>query len=107
MKMLTAIVQTKDSADVGQALSEAGIDFTKMATSGGFLRSGNTTLLIGIEDERVDEAIEIIRQNCRRRLEKTPTMMTTATPMAVSHVAEVSVGGAIVFVSDVERFERM
>lgn len=107
MKMLTAIVQTKDSGDVGQALSQAGIEFTRMATSGGFLRSGNTTLLIGIADERVDEAIEIIRQNCRRRLEKAPTMMTTAMPMAVSHVAEVSVGGAIVFVTDVERFEKM
>ena len=105
MKMLTAIVQTKDSADVGQALAEVGVAFTKIATSGGFLRSGNTTLLIGVEDERVDETLDIIRQNCRRRLEKAP--MVTGAPMAVSHMVEVSVGGAIVFVTDVERFEKM
>ena len=106
MKMLTAIVQTKDSADVGQALAEAGVSFTKVATSGGFLRSGNTTLLIGVEDERVDETLEIIRQNCRRRLEKAP-IVTGGAHMAVSHMVEVSVGGAIVFVTDVERFEKM
>ncbi|MBQ8374021.1 MAG: cyclic-di-AMP receptor [Clostridia bacterium] len=107
MKMLTAIVQAKDTADVCQALSESGIEFTKMATSGGFLRSGNTTLLIGLADERVDEAIEIIRKNCRKRMEKVPAMMTTAMPMAVPHTAEVAVGGAIVFVTDVVRFEKM
>ena len=64
MKMITAIVNKKDVNEVGVALSEAGFEFTRMATAGGFLRAGNVTLLIGTEDEKVDDVLAIIRKNC-------------------------------------------
>ena len=102
-----AIVQKKDANELGCALTDAGFEFTKMATSGGFLRSGNVTLFIGTQDERVDEVIGHIRKNCSRRMEIVPPVHASPVPVALSCLTEVPVGGAIVFVSDIERFEKM
>ena len=109
MKMITAIVNKKDAPRVCDALTEKGVEFTKLATTGGFLRAGNTTLLIGIEDERFDATLEIIRKNCARRMEKVPTPPAAEMPITLHnpHVAEVLVGGAIVFVNEVSYFEKM
>ena len=49
MKMITAIVNKKDAGSVCDALMQEGFFFTKMATTGGFLKAGNTTLLIGTD----------------------------------------------------------
>ena len=106
MKMITAIVQKKDGNEVSRALRDAGFEFTKIATVGGFLSAGNVTLLIGTEDEKVDEAIEILRQNCRRRMESVPTVLSVHM-QSLSYATEVLVGGATVFVTDVVRFEKM
>ena len=107
MKMITAIINKKDSGEVCDSLTEAKFYFTKMATTGGFLKAGNVTLLIGTEDDKVDEAIAIIRKNCSRRMEIVPPVHAGPMPAALSYVTEVPVGGAIVFVTDVERFEKM
>ena len=64
MKMITAIVNKKDAGSVCDALTKAGYFFTKMATTGGFLKAGNTTLLIGTDNDKVTAAVEIIRKNC-------------------------------------------
>lgn len=109
MKMVTAIVNKKDTLRVCHALTENGVEFTRLATTGGFLRAGNTTLLIGIDDERLEMTLGLIRKNCARRMEKvsaTPTAGTTI-GMHSQSVAEVMVGGAIVFVNDVSYFEKM
>lgn len=106
MKMITAIVQKKDGNEVGYALRDAGFEFTKIVTVGGFLSAGNVTLLIGTEDERVDEALEILRKNCRRRMENVPAVLA-AHAQSVTYSTEVPVGGATVFVTDVLRFEKM
>jgi uncharacterized protein YaaQ len=63
MKLLIAIVQTADSADVANALLERGFRVTKLASTGGFLRRGSTTMLIGVEDDKVDEVIETIKNS--------------------------------------------
>ncbi len=107
MKMVMAIIQKKDVNDLSCALTDAGFEFTKMASSGGFLRSGNVTLLIGTEDEKVDEVIGHIRKNCSRRMEIVPPVHASPMPVAFSYLTEVPVGGAIVFVSDIKRFEKM
>jgi uncharacterized protein YaaQ len=107
MKMITAIVNTKDSGEVCDALQEAKFTFTKMATTGGFLKSGNVTLLMGVEDERVEEAIQIIRKHCAKRMEPMPGIVSAGVPSFSYYPAEVLVGGATVFVSPVERFEKM
>ena len=108
MKMITAIVNKKDTLKVCQALTNNGIEFTRLATTGGFLRAGNTTLLIGIDDDRLDITLSLIRKNCARRMEKITTPTSVETTMHyTSHVSEVMVGGAIVFVNDVTYFEKM
>ena len=107
MKMITAIVNKRDSGEVCDSLTEAKVTFTKMSSIGGFLRAGNTTLFIGVEDERVDEVIEIIRKHCAKRMEPVPAVISTGMPAFGYYKTEVMVGGATVFVSAVERFEKM
>ena len=105
MKLITAVISKKDSDTVCQALTEGGFYFTKMSSSGGFLRSGNTTVLIGTEEEKVKSAISIIREHCSRRTESVSApIAATAAPGSMSQVV---VGGATVFVTPVEEFEKM
>ena len=107
MKMIKAIVNRKDAKEVCDALTEEKFTFTKMATSGGFLQEGNVTVLIGTEDEKVQEAMEIIREHCARRMETLPSVMSGSVLAFGYHNMEVPVGGATVFVSNVELFEKM
>lgn len=106
MKMITAIINKKDVNEVCGALTRAGFYFTKMSSTGGFLTAGNATLLIGTQAEKVQEAISVIREHCSRREEPIPsTVKMGATGPDVP--AKVVVGGATVFVSDVEEFEKI
>ena len=106
MKLITAIISKKDSDTVCQALTEGGFYFTKMISSGGFLRSGNTTVLIGTEEDKVKTAISIIREHCSKRTENVSTPI--ADPAAAAGtMSQVVVGGATVFVTPVEEFEKM
>ena len=61
MKLIMAIIQDKDSAILSDELVEANVRATKLPSTGGFLRAGNTTFMIGVEDERVDEVLRIIK----------------------------------------------
>ena len=81
MKLIIAIVQDEDSARLVRALMDAGYGVTKLATTGGFLRSGNTTLLVGVEDERFDGAMEVIEKICksRKQIATSPSPMSGAT----------------------------
>ena len=67
MKLILAIVQDKDSNRLSNEFVDAGIRATKLSTTGGFLKAGNTTFIIGIEEERVDEVLDRIRDNCQSR----------------------------------------
>lgn len=107
MKMITAIVNKRDTNDVCDALTQAKFIFTKMASTGGFLKAGNTTLLIGTEDEKVDEAIDIIRKHSAQRMEPLASIVNAGVPSFGYYRTEVPVGGATIFVSPVERFEKM
>ena len=109
MKLVVAIVQGEDAGHTVTALSEAGLSVTKLASSGGFLQQGNATLLVGVEDERVEQVVAVVRANCRERkryLTPMPPMVEPGevfTPFPV----EVQVGGATIFVLDVEQFEKL
>lgn len=107
MKMITAIVNKKDAIEVCDSLTEQKFYFTKMATTGGFLKAGNVTLLIGVDDEKVEEAIDIIRKHCAQRMEPMPSVLNAGMPAFSYYQTEVLVGGATVFVSPIERFEKM
>lgn len=109
MKMITAIINSNDSDAVCSGLHEGGFYFTKMSTTGGFLRSGNTTLLMGTEDDRVSQALDIIRANSRKRTVEAPLpMMPGGMDLEMGlPMSSVAVGGATVFVTAVEQFEKM
>ena len=67
MKLIVAVVQDQDSNRLSAALTKSDFRATKLASTGGFLRSGNTTFLIGTDDSLVPKAAELIRENCRSR----------------------------------------
>ena len=83
MKLIIAIVQDEDSSRLLTSLMNKGFGVTKLATTGGFLKAGNTTLLIGVEDEKVQEAIEAIESVCKSRKQLT-TAHTSASGVSSS-----------------------
>ena len=106
MKLIFAIVSNDDSANVSRQLTREQYSVTRLATTGGFLMSGNTTLLIGVEDEKVDDVIKIIADNSRKRTKMVPSTASFSAGMYAGMPVQVTVGGATIFVMNVERFEK-
>lgn len=108
MKLVIAVVQDKDSNRLLNALLDHNFRATKMASTGGFLKSGNTTFIIGTEDIRVEKALQVIKANCQSR----DQLVTPVSPMGgnadsyIPYPVEVQVGGATVFVLPVEQFHQ-
>ena len=107
MKMIMAVVSGDDSNAVSAALTKARFSVTKLATTGGFLMSGNTTFLIGVDDDKVSEVIDIIAKHSKKRKQMVPSAGLVDVGMYSAFPVEVTVGGAIVFVMNVERFEKV
>jgi uncharacterized protein YaaQ len=103
------VVQERDAGKLMDALTGAQYQATMLASTGGFLREGNSTILIGLEDPQVDEVLEIVRRACRRREQLLTPMPPVVEPVDsyVAYPVKVEVGGAIVFVLDVDRMERI
>ncbi|MDT8715778.1 cyclic-di-AMP receptor [Clostridium sp. 19966] len=108
MKLIIAIVQDDDASDLIDVITEAGFRVTKLATTGGFLKSGNTTLMIGVDADKVDKVIASIEDVCRTRdqVVTSPSSVAGATGVYVPYPVEVEVGGATIFVLDVDKFLR-
>ena len=106
MKLIIAIVSNDDANKVQSELTKNGFSITKLATTGGFLMSGNTTLICGTQDEKVDKAISIIGELSKKRTQMVPSS-TYGTSTYASFPVEVTVGGATVFVTDIERYEKL
>ncbi|MBU5591700.1 cyclic-di-AMP receptor [Clostridium sp. MSJ-4] len=106
MKLIIAIVQDDDAGDVLDVLTEGGFRVTKLATTGGFLKSGNTTLMIGVEEENVKKVLDMIEETCRVRQQvvTSPSPIAGSTGVYVPYPVEVEVGGATIFVVDVDQF---
>jgi uncharacterized protein YaaQ len=109
VKLLIAVVHQEDTTALTDALNDRGISVTKFATSGGFLQHKNVTLMSGIDDERVDEVLALIKENCRTRSEYMNPMPPLVEPgdFFVPYPVEVQVGGATVFIVTVDRFEKL
>ena len=107
MKLVTAIVNKDDSKAVCNELLKAKFYVTRLATTGGFLMAGNMTLMIGTEDERVDECIACISKCCKQRTEIVPGTASLGVGLESTMPIQVTVGGATVFVTNVERFEKL
>src|SRR5699024_11927522 len=104
MKLLIVIVQDQDSLSLVSELTEKDYRVTNIGSRGGFLKSGNTTLLIGVEDEKVDDVLSIVESNCKTR-EITTSLLTVSMPgdTYIPYPLEVRIGGATVFILDVEK----
>ena len=99
------IVNNDDAHFVNTGLTSEGFHITKVSSTGGFLLNGNSTFFIGTEDDRVERALEIIRVHSKKRVKNIPTAMPIGTAGALgSSNTNVSVGGATVFIIDVEKF---
>ncbi|NLE12568.1 MAG: transcriptional regulator [Clostridiales bacterium] len=107
MKLIVAIVNNDDAHSVNTNLSKSGFFVTKIASTGGFLMSGNSTFLIGTQDEEVDHAIDIIGKYSRKRTQPTPVDISYNSAGFGTFPAEVVVGGATLFVLDVEKYVRV
>lgn len=107
MKLITAIVNKDDSNAVQTGLTSKGYTVTRIATTGGFLMAGNVTFILGVEDEKVDDAIEIIAEQSRQRQQLVPPTASYGMGIASAYPLEVTMGGATVFVQNIERFEKM
>ncbi len=105
-KLILAVVQVEDADDALSALTARGLRVTRLASTGGFLRQGNTTLMVGTTAARVGEALEVLRANCRTR---SAHVAVPAEPPSLVHsyLIEVEVGGATVFVLDIAHFEQI
>ena len=108
MKLIMAIVQDKDSNRLANEFIDANIRATKLSSTGGFLKAGNSTFIIGIEDNRVQDALELIKKTCQSRKQyvSTPMSLDISLDGQVPYPVEVEVGGATVFVLPVDGFHQ-
>ena len=109
MKLIYAIIRNDNEDDVISALNKERYSVTKLATTGGFLKKGNITLMIGTADEKVDHAIDIIKTQCGKSQNITVNMPYISGTSMVNYATmpmNVEVGGATIFVVDVARFEK-
>ena len=107
MKLVLAIVSNDDASSVTTALNKENFQVTRLATTGGFLRAGNTTVIVGVEDEDVARCIEIFGNECEKRTEVVPSSASYDIGRYASFPIEVQVGGATIFVLDVEQFHKL
>jgi len=106
MKLIFAIVNKEDASEVSIALTKKKFSVTRLATTGGFLMSGNVTLIIGTQADKVPEVLEIIKEYSKQRKEIVPSTATYGLGVSTAFPLEVTVGGATIFVVDVDRFEK-
>lgn len=109
MKLVVAIVHGEDADRLVSALTEKEYRVTRLQSQGGFLKQSNASVLLGVEDEHVDEVLDTIREKCRSRTQFINPMPPILEPgeFLVPQPVEVTFGGATVFVVDVERYERL
>ena len=108
MKLVISIVSNEDARPLINALMRRGHRATMISTTGGFLREGNATIFVGTEDKALDEVLGIIRDNCHTHTQYVNPLPPVIEPgeMYLPTPVEVEVGGATVFVINVDRFEK-
>lgn len=109
MKLIIAIVQDEDASRLISQLMNDAFGVTKLATTGGFLRAGNTTLLVGVDDDRFQAAMDVIEKVCksRKQIAPSPASMVGMPGSYTPYPIEVVVGGATIFVLTVDQFIKL
>jgi uncharacterized protein YaaQ len=102
-------VQEPDADLVADALVSGGFRFTRVPTAGGFLREGNTTFIIGVDDDRIGDLLGIVRRNATTRMQIVNPMQSAqdAGEARLPFPVEVQVGGATMFMFDLDRVEQI
>ena len=108
MKLAICIVHSRDRGRITDELVKAGFKFTVIGSTGGFLREGNTTILIGLEEQELPTLEKLIGENCQSREQLVNVMPFEAAPPGafIPSPVKVPVGGAVMFVMPVEQFHR-
>lgn len=106
MKLVLAIIQDQEANDLISALTEKKFRVTKLASTGGFLKSGNTTLMVGAEEEQLDEVLDTVKTICKTR-EQTiieAQSIPDITGFYPQEKVSLTLGGATVFILNVDKF---
>ena len=108
-KMAILVVSDSDANQLMKRIVEGGYSATKIGSTGGFLRRGSVTIFSGVAEAELEPLLDIVREVCHARKEFVPvqTLPFLGDGGFTSEPVEVRVGGAIVFVLDIERFERV
>lgn len=111
MKLIIAIAHERDKHKLADALLRHGLTFTKLGSTGGFLRQGNVTVMIGVNDDAVEDVLRVLRESCGATEEfvNVPGEVvagTIAMGAFPAHPVKVEAGGAVAFVVPVESFHR-
>ncbi len=107
MKLVIAIINSDDVSTVTRSLTKSGFSSTRLATTGGFLLGRNVTILVGVDEEKVDAVIDIIKEHSHSRKQVITSSAGIGREFHTGMPVEVTVGGATIFVVDVERFQRV
>jgi uncharacterized protein YaaQ len=107
MKLVLAIVSTDDANKVQKALVEEHFFVTRLSTTGGFLRAGNVTFLIGVNDEKVVNVLEIFETNSKKRQKLVPNTIVNEFGSFSAMPIEVEIGGATIFVLPIDQFVKV
>jgi uncharacterized protein YaaQ len=109
VKLVVAIVHHEDAGTLVDALLDQEYRATRLASSGGFLKQSNATVILGVEDDQVDAVLDIVREACHARTQVVNPMPPIMEPgeFFMPYPLEVEVGGATVFVVPVDRYERL
>jgi uncharacterized protein YaaQ len=105
-RLMTVVVQGQDADAAMRALKKAGIKVSHMASTGGFLGRRSATLLIGLVTGQEETIVNILRQNCRTRVEYV-TIPLEGSPLPLPAPTPITVGGATIFLLNVERYEEV
>lgn len=108
MKLVVCIVHNRDKGKITDEMVQAGFKFTIIGSTGGFLREGNTTFLVGVQDDELNTLLELVRANSQARDQLVNVMPYEAAPPGafIPSPVKVPVGGAVVFVLNVDEFHR-
>jgi uncharacterized protein YaaQ len=104
--LMIAVVQAQDAEAAEEAFLEGDFKVTRLPSTGGFLGRRNATLLIGLPCERMEEALNILRKICRERTEYIAVPLESA-PLPIPTPTPITIGGATVFILEIERFEEV
>jgi uncharacterized protein YaaQ len=104
MKLIIAIVQDKDANKLTNSLVKEGIQATKLASTGSFLREGNTTFLIGVNENEVEHTLKVVEENCQKR--ESAEMQGPIINGSGIFPVSVTIGGATIFIMNIEDFKQ-